>query len=158
MAIRMLRTQISHPLGLSPPVECLKPARIKLCFQSKTLFDQVFSRAGDLFGQLAAFQIEGKTDSFLERLFPRTERQIKDKLEPERWTRIKSVLDDPRVTPIESRNTLWALYNAVVHEEDYRASREAGPEARLSRIWFGSGQALKIKALEEAEKLAKATA
>lgn len=126
--------------------------------QLKTLFDQVFSRAGDLFGQLAAFQIEGKTDSFLERLFPRTERQIKDKLEPERWTRIKSVLDDPRVTPTESRNTLWALYNAVVHEEDYRASREAGPEARLSRIWFGSGQALKIKALEEAEKLAKAPA
>lgn len=140
--------------------------------QLKTVFDQVFSRAGDLFGQLAAFQIEGRTDNFLERLFPRTERMKKDMLErgkdpfependtlePERWTRIKSVLDDKRVTPVESRNTLWALYNAVVYDEDYRESREAGPEARLSRIWFGSGQALKIKALEEAEKFAKAAA
>jgi hypothetical protein len=52
------------------------------------------------------------------------------------------------VTPPETRNTLWALYNAVVRHEDYRETREVEPASRLERVWFGDGRDLKIKALE----------
>jgi hypothetical protein len=55
----MLRTQISHPLGLSPSVECLKPARIKQSSQSKTLFDQVSNLDLDLSESLANLLFRG---------------------------------------------------------------------------------------------------
>ena len=42
----------------------------------------------------------------------------------------------------------WGLCNAITLDEDYRATKEAGTDARLRRVWFGSGQDLKIKTLE----------
>jgi hypothetical protein len=76
-------------------------------------------------------------------LFPRKDK----KKEPERWWRIREVLEDSRVTPRATKGTLWGLYNAIVRDEDYRNTREASAEARLSRVWFGGGGDLKLKAL-----------
>ena len=80
------------------------------------------------------------------------------KKEPERWARIKDILDDEAVTPRETRGTLWALYNAVVRDEDFRDTREATPDARLERVWFGRGQNLKLKALALARRQLQAAA
>ena len=87
------------------------------------------------------------TDAILEILFPRTEHQKKRGLKPERWGRIKHVLDDDAVTPSKTKNALWALYNAMTRNEDYRSSRSASGEVRLQRVWFDSGHDLKIRAL-----------
>ena len=68
-----------------------------------------------LFGRMAALSLAAdETDHFLEVLFPRSEAQRKANKEPERWDRIKAVLGDKDITPPQTRNTLWALYNAIV--------------------------------------------
>lgn len=114
----------------------------------KRIVDKVFAEATTLFGRMAALSLGAdETDHFLELLFPRSEAQRKANKEPERWDRIKAVLDDKNLTPPQTRNTLWALYNAIVRDEDYRSSRETGQTARLARVWFGSGHDLKMKAL-----------
>jgi phage/plasmid-like protein (TIGR03299 family) len=124
--------------------------------QLRHLTKKVFEDAHDLFGQLAAHSIKGNPEDYLERLFPPTPLQKERGETPDRWRRILAILDDTEVTPTETRNTLWALYNAVVHDEDYRQTRERDADARLNRIWFGSGQALKVKALAVAGAMAKA--
>jgi phage/plasmid-like protein (TIGR03299 family) len=114
----------------------------------KQVIDNVFTEAETLFGRMAAQNLGAEdTNRFLELLFPLTDKQKKANQEPERWMRIRAALDDEKITPTETRNTLWGLYNAVVWDEDYRSSREANQGARLERIWFGSGHDLKIRAL-----------
>ena len=114
----------------------------------KPIIEKVFRDAETLFGKMALKTLNAeRTEEVLEILFPRTDRQKRDGLEPERWGRIKHILDDGSVTPPKTRNTVWALYNAITRDEDYRKSREASSEARLERVWFGSGHDLKIKAL-----------
>jgi phage/plasmid-like protein (TIGR03299 family) len=121
-------------------------------FELKQIIDKVFTEAETLFGQFAARNMRAKdTDEFLELLYPRTENQKKLDLEPERWARVREVLDNERVTPSATRNTLWGLYNAVVRAEDYRDARQ-DESARLERVWFGSGHDLKIKALDAARR------
>jgi len=113
----------------------------------KQIVEKAFRDAETLFGEMALMFLKSEhVDEILELLFPRTARQKQSKLEPERWGRIKHILEDPAVTPVKTKNTLWALYNAVTRDEDYRKSREALAEARLERVWFGSGHDLKIKA------------
>lgn len=97
-------------------------------------------------------------DTLLEALFPRTPKQAREHAEPERWQRIKAILEDDSVTPRETKTSLWALYNAIVRDEDYRVSREASHEARLNRVWFGSGQDLKLKALAASRAVLKKAA
>ncbi len=119
----------------------------------RRLVDTVFSEAETLFGQMAAREIRVEdVDRYLELLFPRTARQKAHKEQPERWTRIKDILDDEAVTPRETHGTLWALYNAVIRDEDYRTTREATADARLERVWFGRGHDLKLTALKVARR------
>lgn len=59
---------------------------------------------------------------------------------------------------MQTRQTLWALYNAVVRDEDYRETRERLAERRLERVWFGSGSEIKLKALDWARRFAKQAA
>ena len=114
----------------------------------KRLIEKAFTEAEMLFGKMALMSLDAqRTNEILELMFPRTERQQRNGLEPERWHRIKHVLEDTSVTPPRTKSTLWALYNAITREEDYRMSREASPESRLERVWFGSGHDLKIRAL-----------
>jgi hypothetical protein len=95
---------------------------------------------------------------FLNLLFPQTQQQKEKERVPERWSRIEAILDDKTVTPLETRNTLWGLYNAVVRDEDYRSTREANAEARLNRVWFGAGHDLKLRALAVAQQHLKRAA
>jgi phage/plasmid-like protein (TIGR03299 family) len=119
----------------------------------KRIIEKAFKDAETLFGKMALISLSTeRTDVILELLFPRSERQKKAGLEPERWHRIKSILDNAAVTPIETKGTLWALYNAITRDEDYRKSPEASSEARLERVWFGSGHDLKLKALSVCRK------
>ena len=114
----------------------------------KRAIERAFKEAGTVFGKMALKTLTAEhTDTILEILFPRTEHQKKHGLKPERWGRIKHILDDDTVTPSRTRNTLWALYNAITRDEDYRSSRSASAEARLERVWFGNGHDLKIRAL-----------
>ena len=118
--------------------------------QMKRVVDKVFLAAEHLFGRMALYQMGAKdTDRFLELLFPRTAKKGK---EPERWKRIKEILDDEKLTPHKTKGTLWALYNAVVRDEDYRKSRAEAPDGRLDRVWFGSGNDLKLKAFQAARQ------
>ena len=119
----------------------------------KRLVDTVFQEAESLFGNMAARVIKVEdVDKYLELLFPQTKGQKKNNRQPERWIRIKNILDDESITPRESRGTLWALYNAVIRDEDFRTTREATADARLERVWFGRGHDLKLRALEMARR------
>lgn len=69
-----------------------------------------------------------------------------------------TISGDERWTPMQTRETLWALYNAVVRDEDYRKTREQQAERRLERVWFGSGSEIKLKALDRARQLVKKAA
>ncbi len=117
--------------------------------QLKKLVDRVFGDAQTLFGRMAMRKIQiADIDRYLNLLFPKTKTQKAKGTESDRRARIKTILDDKTVTPEESRNSLWGLYNAVVRDEDFRASRKANADARLERVWFGPGQDLKLKALK----------
>jgi phage/plasmid-like protein (TIGR03299 family) len=114
----------------------------------RQIIDKVFADATELFASMALRSIKaGERDDILEALFPRTKPQREKRERPERWRRIEDVLDNGGVTPRETAGSLWGLYNAIVRDEDYRESREAGPEARLERVWFGAGEDLKLRTI-----------
>lgn len=125
--------------------------------QLRRVIDKAYAEAESLFHAMRSMEIkkdkdDQKRNEYLERIFPKTEGQKKNDEEPERWKRVKHIIDDDKFTPRATKNTLWALYNAVVRDEDFRISREAAEDARLSRVWFGSGHDLKIKALDAARQ------
>jgi phage/plasmid-like protein (TIGR03299 family) len=121
----------------------------------RKIIEHVFSDAEHLFGAMAAKEITVEhIDATLDIIFPRTEIQKKERKQPERWQRIKAILDDERVTPRDTRGTLWGLYNAIVRDEDFRKTRETLLDSRLERVWFGSGNDLKLKTLDVFRKLA----
>lgn len=119
----------------------------------KLVSEKVFSNARYLFNQMAKKQMKSpEVDGFLETLFPRTERQKAEAEEPIRWRRVKVLFGQHQ--PSQSAGTLWALYNAVTRDEDYRRPRSGiTADRRLARIWFGSGNDLKLRALKEARGL-----
>ena len=120
----------------------------------KEIADDIFRDAERSFGEMAKLPMtKESTRRYLDRLHPRTDTQKGKGEFPLRWQRVWSVLDDKKVTPPETKETLWGLYNAVVHEEDFRSTREIRPDARLRRIWLGSGSELKLAALAEARRL-----
>jgi phage/plasmid-like protein (TIGR03299 family) len=113
--------------------------------------EETFARAAEQFWKPAGTQATAtRRDSYLKAMFPRTTKQERDDEKPKWWVAIEKVLDDPKVTPKQTNGSMWALYNAVTRAEDYRKTTEALPEARLERVWFGSGAEKKIKALETA--------
>ena len=93
--------------------------------------------------------------AYLAKLFPLKPDQRNPDAIPLRWQMVDKALERDDVSPAATRDTLWGLYNAVTRVEDYRAAREAGDSARLSRVWFGSGADLKVKALKEAVALCR---
>ena len=120
----------------------------------KELSANVFGAAAGLFNRMAERgMVQDEVENYLQGLFPRTNNQEKLDVVPIRWSRVFSILQDDSITPHATRDTLWPLYNAVVRDEDFRATREAAPSARLNRIWFGRGSQLKLQALEAARAL-----
>jgi phage/plasmid-like protein (TIGR03299 family) len=118
---------------------------------------ETFNRAAEQFKKLAATSAtDDLRNKFLTMLFPKTKEQEKRGEKPRWWKAIDEVLDNIIVTPPQTRHTMWGLYNAVTHAEDYRDTTEALPESRLERVWFGRGAEKKIKALETAVALCQA--
>ena len=115
--------------------------------------EKVFANARFLFNQMAKRALRSpEVDAYLETLFPRTERQKAEAEEPIRWRRVRFLFDQHE--PRRSAGTLWALYNAVTRDEDYRRPRSGiTHDRRLARIWFGSGNDLKLRALKAARGL-----
>lgn len=121
------------------------------------LIQETFGRAAAHFQRLAGTQATPDLQfRYLNALFPSSERQKQARETPRRWKMVYSVLHDEAVTPPETSHTMWALYNAVTRCEDYRRSREATPDARLQRVWFGHGADLKVRALNTALRIAEA--
>lgn len=52
------------------------------------------------------------------------------------------------------RGTLWAAYNGVTELVDHEWGY-ADPMKRLNFLWFGEGERIKIRALDEAALLCK---
>jgi phage/plasmid-like protein (TIGR03299 family) len=113
-----------------------------------------FKKAEEMFQALAKVWVDAqRLDTYLEAVYPRTEELRKAKKRPERWDSVAYLFeagDFPRLRP---SHTLWGAYNAVTRYEDYRRAKEAGPDRRLNRIWFGRGADLKLHALQQADGL-----
>src|SRR5262249_13090964 len=89
------------------------------------LTEKVYADARSLFQRMACRPINAaEAAGYLDSVFPRSQKQRQEQSNPVRWQRVQSILEDERVTPAETRSTLWALYNAVTRDEDYRASTE----------------------------------
>ena len=116
--------------------------------------EATFASAAEQFRRLAGTTATAeRREQYLEAMFPRTKEQQAAGGIPKWWGGIAEGLADERVTPRKTRDTMWGLYNAVTHAEDYRKTTETMPDARLERIWFGRGAELKIKALQTAVQL-----
>lgn len=119
-----------------------------------TVIGETYKRAAEQFRRLAQeWAAKERKDAFLDTLFPRTKLQRESREVPKRWGVVDQVLADETVTPEATAGTMWGLYNAVTRAEDYRATTETSPSARLDRVWFGRGADLKIKALKTALEL-----
>ena len=120
----------------------------------RRIANKVFDDAERTFAKMTKCTMEEEsTMKYLDCLYARTDLQKRLGKYPDRWRRVWSILDDEKVTPPETKNTLWGLYNAVVREEDYRSTRERKPDARLRRIWLGPGSERKLAALSAARRL-----
>jgi phage/plasmid-like protein (TIGR03299 family) len=118
-----------------------------------------YEQAANAFARLAETPIkdDAMLDDYLSALFPRTEAQNKQTGDPPKWAEIKKLLDEKDDLQMPGvQGTLWAAYNAVTCFEDWRVARDQTSSKRLDRIWFGSGADLKVKALNEALRLAEA--
>jgi phage/plasmid-like protein (TIGR03299 family) len=105
-----------------------------------------FNRAAEQFKKLAATTATpDRRERFMKALFPHTKQQERKNEAPRWWTAVDLVLAKVNITPPQTRDTMWGLYNAVTHAEDYRETTEAMSESRLDRVWFGRGAEKKIK-------------
>ena len=125
--------------------------------QLKELIEDAFNQARKLFNAMARHRLgKSEFDSYLDSVLPRSEKHTQSGTEPKRWMDIREIHEDTELTPFESRGTLWALYNAIVACEDYRTSSTETSEARLNRVWFGTGMDTKILPMRKAQELLKA--
>jgi Domain of unknown function (DUF932) len=83
-----------------------------------------------------------------EQIYPLTDKQRKARQKPERWERVMELFERGDAPNLAPSHTLWGAYNAVTRYEDYRQAKEAGPDRRLNRVWFGRGADLKLRGIE----------
>jgi phage/plasmid-like protein (TIGR03299 family) len=126
--------------------------------------NEQYDLMGRVVDQLARHKASGKqVESFISGLFPI------DDSKDERWReivsqqrlRVQTLFEHGRGQDVKGiRGSAWALVNAVTEYVDWRdkAPRLKGfqaGESRLYSAWFGSGAALKERALDSALKLAR---
>lgn len=116
-----------------------------------------YAEAAKAFKRLAEARVkdEAMLDEYLAAVFPRTPAQEKNKTTPPKWQQVKNLFETQEDLQLPGvKGTLWGAYNAVTRFEDYRKARDETAERRLDRVWFGRGADLKVKALNEAVRLA----
>lgn len=129
------------------------PKRLSDVPEMLGIINEAYKETEDLYRQFAKIRFGVvRFDHYLEGVFPRTKKQISENKRPERWDRVTSLFEKSNK---EIRGTLWAAYNAVTRDEDYRHSTERGPDRRLSRVWFGAGADLKYRAFRVAQEFAR---
>jgi phage/plasmid-like protein (TIGR03299 family) len=120
--------------------------------------NEVYGRAAELMGAMAKTQLTSKLlDDYLQAVLPKSEAQRKGGQTPPKWLHIRELLETTSDLQMDGvRGTLWAAYNAVTRFEDYRQVRDEVAGARLDRVWFGSGAAVKLRAIQAASDLMQA--
>jgi len=116
-----------------------------------------YAKAAEAFQHLARTQVKSDAvlGEYLNALFPRSPAQERDLTTPPKWGEVKHLFETRQDLQLPGvKGTLWAAYNAVTTFEDYREARDDTPAKRLERVWFGSGADLKVKALDQALKMA----
>ena len=117
---------------------------------------KTFERALELFQFLARVQVDThRLRTYLGAVYPLTEEQRQPNKQPERWEHVIKLFEVGDAPNLSPSHTLWGAYNAVVRYEDYRRAREAGPDRRLNRVWFGQGASLKLLALQQADQFGR---
>jgi phage/plasmid-like protein (TIGR03299 family) len=119
--------------------------------------NQIYTQAAESFKMLAATKVKGRDmlHEYLAALFPKSEAQKRNETHPPKWdhvTKLFETADNLQLPGV--KGTLWAAYNAVTQFEDYREVKTENEANRLNRVWFGAGADLKIKALNEAMRMA----
>jgi phage/plasmid-like protein (TIGR03299 family) len=100
-----------------------------------SLIWQTFQKAGQLFQLLVRAQVNtDRLNTYLEAMYPLTEEQRKAKKRPERRARIAELFKIGDIPNLRPSHTLSGAYNAVTRCEDYRQTKEAGPDRRLKRV------------------------
>jgi hypothetical protein len=94
-----------------------------------------------------------RLNNYVEAAYPLTEQQREAKKRPDRWKRLPELFEVGGAAMFAPSHTLWGAYNAVTRYEDYRQAKEAGPERRLNRVWFGLSADVKLHALQQADRL-----
>lgn len=114
--------------------------------------NRVYERAATLFKLMAQHELNSRAlGTYLNLVFPQSTSQKEKGIEPERWIRIRALLEMQEDLLMKGvRGTLWAAYNAITHFEDYRIGAKESNADRLNRVWFGDGAAVKLRALEKA--------
>ena len=124
------------------------------------MFQGVFDDAAVAFRAMVKTNMnEDRLTTYLESVLPRTDSQRESQIMPKRWKRIMNAfkLGQPTGHVRGTENTLWAAYNAVTYDEDYRPPTAAvSSNSRLNRVWFGDGADLKLAALQKGIELAAA--
>ncbi len=120
--------------------------------------NEVYARAAELMGAMAMTELKPKLlEEYLKAVFPKNAAQEKNGQKPRKWSYIQELLETvPDLQMGGVRGTLWAAYNAITRFEDYREVRGDLAGARLDRVWFGSGAAVKFRAIQAAAHLMQA--
>lgn len=116
-----------------------------------------YAHAAELFQRLARIQLKRELlEDYLAAVFAKSAAQKRKGQTPPKWIHVMGLLDEIVDLQIAGvRGTMWAAYNAVTRFEDYRAVKDELATARLNRVWFGDGAALKLRALQAAADVAK---
>ena len=119
---------------------------------------EVFKRSEAVFKRMASTQLNGqRLAQYLEGVFPKSAAQKRDDSKPPKWVHVERLLEEvPDLQLTGVRGTLWAAYNAITRFEDYRQVCDEGAEARLNRVWFGTGAGVKLRAFLKAQEVVSA--
>ena len=119
--------------------------------------EKVFLEAEALFKRLARVQMIGdRLEHYLEAVIPRSKPQKSKGTHPQRWDFVEKLFESrPDLQMPGVRGTLWGAFNAVTRFEDYKQpQQQEKADQRLDRTWYGSGAEIKLRALDEAKRLA----
>jgi phage/plasmid-like protein (TIGR03299 family) len=135
----------------------LMAERLQQVSQLIALATAIYSETAELFQTLARVRLKKDLlNRYLDSAFPQTEAQKKKGERPPKWGHVLRLLEEmPDLQMDGVRGTMWAAYNAITRFEDYRDVDHETDDARLERVWFGSGAELKLKALQSAADLVK---